>query len=338
MNTQPVDMSTIGIMQVPSPAVAPAVSSAPLDGALRMIALGVPVAWTKAGEKEPPMPDFPTLATTSKELVMRWATQRPGCNWICVARPNEYCFLDEDDSARIRTEYERVYGEPFPKTWTTESQAGHRQSIWKQTDATRKLGNKTQGSFRDAIMSFRQDGQYVLAAMSHLNPDTKKGTGHRDYVVVDESPIIEMPDSVVELIYSFLIPLKDKVTAKSLATNPEQKIPVHTRNETLASIAGKFQHTGMSNEGIREEIHRINEERCEQPLSVDEVDAILNSILRYEKGNLLQDVVIINSTPSPAKIVHLHSLGRNGRTISGMSRRLLPMNQSRGRTRILSGI
>jgi len=304
MSAQPFDFKSLGIMQVPDTTPAPAAMpapavNAPLEGALRMISLGVPVAPVTAGDKKWPIKGFPTLATTDRAQVLMWANEQPNCNWACVARSDEYCFLDEDDSERIRAEHKRVYDREFPKTLTTESRPGHRQSIWKQTDATRKLGNKGQDAFVDEIMSFRQNGEYVMAAMSHLNPDAKKGTGHRDYVVVDDSPIMGMPDSVLELIYQFLLPAENKVTAKSLAKNPEQQIPEHTRNGTLASIAGGFQQTGMSDEGIREEIHRINEERCSpEPLPLEEVDAILNSILKYEKGDPLQNVVLF-APPNP---------------------------------------
>src|SRR5271156_4362441 len=104
MNNQTVDLLALGITVVPDPKpsiarpiaqitqVSAAIQvpvgqitqtpvaqiDAPLSGALRMIALGVPVAPVAAGKKFPPMTGFPDSATTNREQVMRWAAERPG--------------------------------------------------------------------------------------------------------------------------------------------------------------------------------------------------------------------------------------------------------------------
>jgi hypothetical protein len=330
MSAQFIDLLVLGIVKVPEaqsiseakpileikpiseikpmPEAKPVVVG-PLEGALRMIAQGVPVAWTKAGEKAPPMPGFPKLATRDQKQVMQWAAENPNCNWICVARSNEYCFLDEDDSEQIRSSYEKMYEEPFPRTWTTESRPGHRQSVWKQTDATRKLGNKVQGKFKGGIMSFRQDGEYVLAAMSHLNPSEKDGTGHRDYIVVDESPIAEMPENLIDLIYSRLIPEDQAVTAKSLAANPEAMILEHHRNDTLFRVACKWRENGTSEESIRFDLQAMNENRCSPMLPREEVDCIVDGICkRYEQGDPAQDVIIFGRPNPPAGVARMEEL------------------------------
>lgn len=304
MGTQPFNPIGLEIMRVPEPQPIVSRIDQPLSGALRMIALGVPVAPIQVlGKKFPPIEDFPNLATTNEVQVNQWAQQMIGCNWACVARSDEYCFLDEDDSDRIRALYEKTFEEAFPRTWTTESQPGHRQSAWKQTDATRKLGNRVQQHFKDGIASFRQNGEYVLAAMSHLNPDAEKGTGHRDYMVVDDSPIVAMPENLIDLIYSLLIPADQKTTAKSLAANPEAMISEHYRNDTLFRVASKWRENGTSEESIRFDLQAMNEERCNPRLSREEVDGIVDGICkRYEKGDPARDVIIFNSAPSLAKV------------------------------------
>lgn len=175
------------------------------QGALRMIELGVPVApIVKPGEKYPPLKGFDKSATTDEAQVREWIRQFPEHNWLALARPDGVCFIDEDQSERLHKLYFEKYGEPYPRTRTTQSQKDHRQSCWLQTDRTRALGNQAQRAFRDGILSFRQNNQYCLIEGSHLNPSEDNGPNHRDYICLDEPRIIPMPDNLVDLIESLL--------------------------------------------------------------------------------------------------------------------------------------
>lgn len=109
---------------------------------------------------------------------------------VCVlAKPYEFCFIDEDASDDFRKGYEGFAGEPFPNTFTTQSRPNHRQSHWLQTDETRKLGNIPQVD--ELVFSFRQNNLYVL---SEGSPHPKGGF----YDVVDSTPAVPMPYKLVE--------------------------------------------------------------------------------------------------------------------------------------------
>lgn len=196
------------------------------DGALNTIRLGIPVAPVKGGEKYPPIPDFPNVATTDIAKVTAWIRERPTCNWLSLATPDGVCFIDEDQSARLHSLYEEKYGEPYPRTRTTQSQNDHRQSAWKQTDRTRALGNQAQRSFLDGMMSFRQDGQYCMCQGSHLNPGPENGPTPREYVLVDDSPIAIMPDKLMDLIESLLVKEKTKKTRTRKSKMSINGVPV----------------------------------------------------------------------------------------------------------------
>ena len=56
------------------------------------------------------------------------------------------------------------------------------------------------------------------------------------------------------------------------------------RNAGLASVAGVWRSGGMTEEVMQAALHAYNEEHCEPPLDDDEVDAIIESICRYERG------------------------------------------------------
>jgi hypothetical protein len=124
------------------------------------------------------------------------AAQFPDANACVVANADEYLFLDEDLSAEFRKGYEAFAGEPFPITYTMSARVNRCQSHWRQTDATRKLGNVAQSVTKDQMISVRQHQLYVLAEGSlHKN-------GVDIYKAVVDASIIPMPDKLVEYIQS----------------------------------------------------------------------------------------------------------------------------------------
>ncbi len=131
----------------------------------------------------------------AKEWVELQAQRYPDASVCVIAKPDEELFLDEDESERFRKGYESFSGLPFPRTFTTESRLDHKQSHWLQTDATRSMGSNI-GQEKLGLMSVRQSNLYVLSEGSR----TKDGKGTGFYRVIDDSPVVPMPDSMVEYI------------------------------------------------------------------------------------------------------------------------------------------
>ena len=75
------------------------------------------------------------------------------------------------------------------------------------------------------------------------------------------------------------------VTSSTPAAGEAAPIIPGSRNKTLTSIAGTFRNVGLSADGILDELHRINEERCVPPLPEDEVETIARSVSRYVQGD-----------------------------------------------------
>jgi hypothetical protein len=228
-----------------------AVAITPLEGALRMARLGVRVAWVTAKKKYPPMNDFPNLATTDEMQISKWAAERPNCNWLALATPDTVCFIDEDQSAALHALYEEKFRQPFPLTRTTESQKDHKQSCWLQTDRTRAFGNRVQGDFRNGMLSFRQRNEYCLVEGS-IHPITNLPYKSND------APIIEMPDTVMDLLESLIV-IKRVVDASPMG----EKIPHHQHDDELTRIAGKLRHDGIEEQTMAAALTEICEKRCE---------------------------------------------------------------------------
>ena len=187
--------------------------------------------------------DTPIDTATTEEwagLSQAWieehAAKFPNVNAAIIAKPTEHLFIDEDESDRFRKDYEQFSGEPFPKTYTTSARADHRQSHWKQTDRTRKMGNVMQGSTVDGILSVRQNNLYVLA----------EGSQHKNgvdiYRVFDDSPIVPMPDKLVDYIESIRTD-RNKETG-DFTKKPEgwldEPFIHHNINNQLISFAGHY--------------------------------------------------------------------------------------------------
>ena len=107
--------------------------------AARVARMGFLVHPVIPGQKYPLLKGWQALATSDLEQIAAWAQQYPQANAGAMASPNGHIFLDEDDVLRIRELYKQRTGEGFPRTYTTESRPGHRQSAWLQTDESRKL-------------------------------------------------------------------------------------------------------------------------------------------------------------------------------------------------------
>ena len=124
------------------------------------------------------------------------AANFPSMNGAVIAKPNEVLFLDEDFSKEFRAAYEAWSGEKFPNTYATSARENRLQSHWRQTDATRKLGNVVQGATANGWISVRQRNEYVLAEGSQYKD------GVNVYKSVGGPTILPFPDKLVEFIQS----------------------------------------------------------------------------------------------------------------------------------------
>lgn len=85
-----------------------------------------------------------------------------------------------------------------------------------------------------------------------------------------------------------------KITVKTTAKTADDHgvIPFGRRNTKLTSLAGSMRNQGMTGASILAALQVENEERCEEPLPENEVEAIARSVAKYDPQESIKDLVI----------------------------------------------
>jgi Bifunctional DNA primase/polymerase, N-terminal/Primase C terminal 1 (PriCT-1) len=262
------------------------------DIALPLIARGIPVIPLGANSKKAFLKDWQNLATTSEEQIVKWDIEYPDGNCGCVAKAEigATWFLELDaagEALRIKNETQKS----LPQTFLVRSRPGRGHLYFKHNEASIALGNITQPQVKGAGFSVRVHNEYVVSPNS-VHPATGL-----PYQIVEDVPIIEAPDWLLDWIQS------QRITKSATSTIAESDQPIITgnRNSTLFAVACKWRNAGISEESIKFDLFRFNQERCVPPLSEDEVETIARSSTRYPEGNAGPDV-LFNGKPGGVQV------------------------------------
>lgn len=151
----------------------------------KLIEMGVPVIPVVAGTKVPHIKDWQNLASSVPVQVLTWDAQFPGCSWAAVASTTTFFIVDDDSDVMLSM---------HRNTFTVESRPGHLQYYFKQTEASRKMGALTQPE-TGGKFSIRFDRQYGIFSGKHPSGS--------EYRIVNDVPMVEAPDSLIEYLRSF---------------------------------------------------------------------------------------------------------------------------------------
>ena len=273
-----------------------------LSIALRCIARGQRPLPIIVGAKNPAIKWKDTVIDTASteawgKLARPWvdeyAANFPDAAVCVIAKPNEFLFIDEDESESFRSGYEAWSGEKYPSTFTTESRPDHRLSHWLQTDKTRAMGNISQRLL--GVLSVRQNNLYVLAEGS---PHPTGGF----YRTIDSTPAIPMPDKLVEYILSLKAQYKPKketapeTSVEITSSNPTDIIDPAPRLDDGIKIEWGGQNDAVSRfayrewvlrlhseDDVRRNVHEYNQTHCTPPMPDGEVETIVNYKLRLKQ-------------------------------------------------------
>lgn len=238
-----------------------------LEIALRNAARGFRVHPLREREKAPLLKDWPALATNDRAIIEAWAAKYPNANCGVVLDDN-LCVLESDDFPQF---FDRLYHGPaghqvpFPKTFTVQARANRPHIYFRQTAASRALGNCDLAG----VFEFKQNRRYVVA----------EGSTHPagpQYLVIDPSPIVPIPDGIIERLAA--LRRKTTITAAG-STDP---IGEGGRHEFLTSVAGKLRNSGLTADAIEAALIPINDARCAPPIPHADIQHIAQSVGRYD--------------------------------------------------------
>jgi len=187
-----------------------------------MIKRGVPVTIVAAKGKNPLPFAWQLNPTTKKTTLLEWIRKYGNnCNCGSVATPDTVWILD-DDSSNVKEAFERETGLEFPRTFTVSSRPGRFHYYFKQTDASRAMGNRSLHS--DPKTGYK--APYEFDAQQNRRQVISPGSTHPlgfIYQTVDDVPIVESSDALCEWVAAKGKKEKSKSTAgkKDLKTSPD---------------------------------------------------------------------------------------------------------------------
>jgi hypothetical protein len=248
------------------------------DAALQLAQKGFAVFPCQPRGKEPACDTGLHAATTDPERINRWWRAVPALNiGIATGAVSGIFVLDidgNDGEASLR-QLEQAHGILPP---TIEAITGKGRHCYFRIRAAirNSVGQIAAG------LDIRGDGGYVIAPPS-VHPSGRAYTWSVD--AADD--FAEAPDWLHSLIGA---------NTNGKAGKPlehwhrvlTQQIRNGERNTTLASIAGKLLHAGLTDGFLLYDlITCVNIARCEQPLPAGEVEAIVISVMRTHLKRLL---------------------------------------------------
>nr|DAJ10113.1 MAG TPA: Bifunctional DNA primase polymerase [Caudoviricetes sp.] len=272
-----------------------------LDAALSYAHLGLAVFPLVEGAKNPATAKGFKNASTDEKTVRTWWTRNPNYN-IGIACGNGTMVIDldvdeakdEDGTATLR-KWEDDNGK-LPETATAVTGRGGLHMLYRIDGEVRCSANPKLG------VDVRGDGGYIVAPPS-IHPNGTQYAWERD---PRKHEIAEADGNVMAFI-EFVQGKKDDESNKALSVPGE--IESGGRNNTLFKMACSLQSKGLSNSAILAAVMAENAEKCNPPLSNNEVRRLVESALTKEKGN----------AEDPTKIKVALSKNENGKPHQSIS-------------------
>lgn len=247
-----------------------------LEHALKYAALGLAVFPCKERGKSPKFPGWQDNATTDPEAIKTIWTRNPQFN-IAIAtgsKSNGLIVVDVDNhdvnGADSLREWESKNGK-LPETATVLTGSGGVHYYYRVNEVVDGATGVIPG------VDIRGEGNLIVAPPSvHPNGNTYEWDLGAD---IDDVGIAEADQTVMKLINE---------GDQKKKTHSKYELPDiirnGKRNDELTSYAGLLQSQGLADFAILASVKALNKERCVEPLSDEEVEGLVDSVLNYEKG------------------------------------------------------
>lgn len=227
--------------------------------------------------KKPLTPNGCKDAKKSVGAIKAWWTRFPDAAiGVATGSASNIIVIDEDrDEEKGLDGYHEVKlwerdNEPLPETVQSITGRGGYHLFFKYTGTD--IHNRA-GIIEG--VDVRGEGGYVVVPPS-VHPN---GTEYQWEYAPEDTPLAEVNDVVLKFLSI------GKEEKKERFQLPEV-IPAGARNDTLYRLACSLQAQGVPDAGIMAAVQTANEERCQYPVEQDELETIVESALRHQKGEL----------------------------------------------------
>ena len=239
--------------------------------------------WCESPGKHPAVTGWKEQATSDPARVREWWYQHEGRN-PAVATGKGLVVLDVDgkEGAETLHRLEEEHGTLPPTPCVITGRGKHFYFHWdsRLSNSTSRLGPK---------LDIRGDGGYVIGAgarhASGREYDWKPGCSPKDL------PMAELPSWIPALLKEN--PAREETDSKkdgSSSILPDGKILKGSRDTTLYRYGCFLRGVrGYDMKQIREELFRINDEKCDPPLSDNQVEKLIRQVDRFERKGGAED-------------------------------------------------
>lgn len=218
-------------------------------------------------------------ATTDPAQVAEWWGGGSTYN-VAIATGGGIVVLDVDaDHERGKygdetlADLEQQYG-PLPETWTCLTGGGGVHYYFQCDDPALTVG----AGFAPGL-DYRGAGGYVVAPPS-IHPTTGRAYEWEASSTPTSVPLAPLPDWLHRLM---LQGKRDKPN-KAKGKEAPGKVTEGRRNSEMFSLAASLRAKGLTVAEITAAMMEANKNRCDPPLSKQEIEAICQSTGRYERG------------------------------------------------------
>lgn len=247
-----------------------------LDAAIEYASKGMAVFPLKVRGKEPMTAHGVKNATTNFDTIEKWWTRYPNANIgiACGAASGGLLVVDLDEKENGVSgsdslhNWERENGE-LPETVRSITGKGGAHLLFRIDHPEKNKVNLLEG------VDIRSDNGYIVAPPS-IHPNGNRYEWEYD---PDEYEIAKADETVLKLLAVGKKPEPDKFTVPD-------KIPDGRRNDTIFKMACSLQAKGLTDGSILAACLSENRDKCSPPLHDEEVQKIVESALKHDKGTL----------------------------------------------------
>ena len=248
-----------------------------LDAAIEYASKGMAVFPLKPRAKEPITKNGVKDATTNFNTIEKWWSKHPNSNiGIACGQPSSGLLVIDLDVKEngvngIDTLYnwERDNGE-LPETVRSITGKGGAHILYRIGHKEKNRVNLLEG------VDVRSDGGYIVAPPS-IHPNGRRYEWEYD---PEEYDIAEADETVLKLLST------GKKAEADTFVMPET-VQSGKRNDTIYKLACSLQGKGLPDDVVLTTCQLSNKSMCNPPLDADEVDKIVESALKHDKGHKL---------------------------------------------------